>query len=376
MIDWESLIKNKNLKAKTFKKTKKLKKLKNIKTPKDYFISRLLQWEKTYWKKERTSQPSTYNAATDKLNVHCRKEPYAKLDLNILIKNNQIIKKPIIDTFLDGATFITKEITPKNVKSPLTIQVAEIENVLHKSHRLSLYAFLASCGYEELDLLNNKLKINKQWRKFSKEYRNYLIKTLEFDTIVADNIIQQTSKVLGSNKTETVIWSVNPIDFLKQSAGTTWESCHRCEIDEPSGSIKESYLVPGHMPHPWISQSLDDSSTIAVVIDKKTGLIKSRIPIYIHSELKEMVIGRPYPNASAAHGLISYIKYKAKSKGYTVVGQYANSHSIKGPFEYQPESESTYVGYNDIQWINEEYTSAQIKTIYKFNYEHLRKEIT
>lgn len=373
MIDWESLITNKNLKAKTKVRKVKVKKLNNIKSPKSYFIAKLLQWEQTYWDKQRKVQNSTYNPSTNKLNVHTKRAPYKQLDLDILINNSKIIKKPIMDTFLKGQTFLSKELTPKESKSKTITQISTIENVLETPEKISFYAFLMSCGYEELDLLNNKIKIKKQWRKFSKEYRNYLIKEIEYNVEKTDEIIQKISKAVSSKKTEIIVWSVNPIDFLKQSAGTTWDSCHRCEIQAPYGNIRESYLSVGHQHHPWISQSLDEPSSIAFVLDPKTGLLKTRIPVYINTGLKEMVIGRAYPNASAAKALIKFIKYKAKAKGYTVVGEYTTTKEVTGPFEFRRTG--NYGGYADIHWRTNKYTSQQIKYIYSYDPTHLRKEI-
>lgn len=112
---------------------------------------------------------------------------------------------------------------------------------------------------------------------------------------------------------ETMIISWNPFDYLTQSNGNSWTSCHNIGFDEEYGCYSSGTL----------SYMLDESSLVIYIIDKKFA--KDNAPYWTHSKIHRQMFhinadgttilqGRLYPDDQSDYGretdFSSYKQYR------------------------------------------------------------------
>lgn len=267
----------------------------------------------------------------------------SKLKYNLFMKKVLENKQPIMDKLFNGKIKLNKTLKIKENAKVDYIGLSQLTDIVYQWDRTpkAYFATFLGSGYEEINILANKIKIGGQWRKLSKEFRKFMLNAGVRES-VADLTVQKLSTIFSSSKEEEVVWSVDPADFMIQSSGNTWTSCHRT-------LAKSSYkLTYHHKNHPWISQGLDYVSTIAYIKDKATGLLKARQAVYVDTKNMVAVIGRSYPNKEAPYKpLLKFLTYKLRAKGFKIKGVYLYSPIESGVFTMYEDG--YYSGYNDVK---------------------------
>ncbi len=230
------------------------------------------------------------------------------LNLNKVLKWNEIQKKDFIKMF-GGKTHISKTLELGNEKEDITTIRTKIGRLRIPS---LIKNFLMSLDVSELKALT----INKQQIKLAKVIKE-LYET-SYDAAALENIIQNISTLYSKTKgTVTYTFSIDPWDFIRQSFGTGWESCHQ----DRSLTGGKRFGNTNYSKAVWVAQSLDSvSSIITINNDNKDpkGRLTSRCAVYINFKEKKYSFGRSYPgnwNTSDTRLVLKDIRKFLKSKG-------------------------------------------------------------
>lgn len=238
-----------------------------------------------------------------------RREAKGLINLEKLYEINREKKKEISKLLLNGKDKLSAVVSNSSTKDD-TIAIPE-----HLSGWINLY--LLTEDFEDLDPKQNTVKIKGQTRKFSREFQKWLKNECELDDKKVESLSQDLSKVWGTKQKINFVWSVDPTDFMRQSLGSSgWSSCHRVSALRDGKTL----LIAGSGPsaHPWVHYSLDEVSTIVYLTSHEEPAIAARIMVYINTDKKTATIGRAYPNATNASGVMDYIKKELKRKGFKI----------------------------------------------------------
>lgn len=271
------------------------------------------------------------------------------LDLEEVYKMNKDSKAEINKILFNGKNQLEKTTSMKYIKQ---------RTVLTRKIGTWLEMFLMSIKWDDLNLEANTLKIDKQNRKLSKEFGRWLVEQ-GLSEQEKENILQELSKIWGKKEDIKFLWSTKPSDFMRQSLGTTWNSCHRFEhYTSQKDAVHEDYHIlrgTGSSSFPWVHHALDKTSTILILTSKVEPRIQNRVMIHIDTKEKVAAIGRAYPNPTEAAPAVDYaIKY-LESKGFKVLNKTARGEHgsvIKG-FHYSSgyagSSTNFIYGYKDFE---------------------------
>lgn len=316
-------------------------------------ISSILnEYDLKEWGKRETSASNFYSTTTqkDKYMVlrHASQHDIRYLNLEKLYERNRVAKEAINRILFNGKNQIEKITSTKFGTKGLTVP-KEVGGWLE--------IYLLNTDWESIELENNMIKINKQNRKLSKEFGKYLT-TIGMNEKTKDKLLQELSKAWGKRADIKFIWSTKPSDFMRQSLGTSWNSCHRIypryeeERDAQGNSVK-IHVGTGSSNHPWLHHSLDMCSTILILTSELEPRIQTRIMIHVDTNKKVASIGRAYPDPRSAEPAINYAINVLEEKGFTVLNKQARgNHGATLPgFGYETEYRSVgnkfIYGYKD-----------------------------
>lgn len=271
------------------------------------------------------------------------------LDIEEIYKLNKTSKEEINKVLFNGKNQLEKTTSMKHVKQRM---------ILSRKVGTWLEMFLMSTKWDALSLETNILKIDKQSRKLSKEFGKWLA-SQGLSEKEKESITQELSKAWGKKENIKFIWSTKPSDFMRQSLGTTWNSCHRFEAYriEKDDDKNEYYAFrgTGSSSFPWVHHALDKTSTILILTSQAEPRIQNRVMIHIDTKEKTAAIGRAYPNPVEAAPAVDYAIKTLESKGFKVLNKDAKGHHgtvIKG-FQYSTgyssQSSNFIYGYKDFE---------------------------
>lgn len=264
----------------------------------------------------------------------------AFINLSKIYEANKENKAELSKLLFNGKLQVSAKVNAANVK----------DNSVSIPKELTKYVsmFLLVEDFEDIDIAKNTIRIDKQDRKFSKEFQKWLKTKVKLDPKTLEKATQLLSTIWGTKKDIHFVWSIDPADFMRQSLGDGWQSCHRLVAQniEVKGKYETVLTGTGPSNHPWVHYSVDKTSTILYVQSKSEPLIAVRIMIYIDTKRKKATIGRAYPNPTNAVAAIEYVKKELKKKGFEITnegsaGQHGNT--LRG-FQMQRSGWAHYYG--------------------------------